>query len=57
MGGRYDSWNEKPSKRFVTPRMSPTVSILELSPLKQPRHALFPAARLWGLPYDDEDEE
>lgn len=56
VGGRYSSWREKPSKRFVTPQMSPTVSILELSPLKQPRRSPFPAARLWGLPYDDDDE-
>ena len=57
VGGRYSSWKEKPSKRFVTPRMSPTVSILELSPLKQPRQYPFPAARLWGLPFGDDDDE
>jgi competence protein CoiA len=57
VGGRYSSWNEKPSKRFVTPQMSPTVSILELSPLKQPRRYPFPAARLWGLPFEEDDDD
>jgi competence protein CoiA len=55
--GRYSTWSEKQSKRFIIPEMSPTVSILELSPLKQPRRYPFPPVRLWGLPYDEDDEE
>jgi len=55
--GRYSTWSEKKSKRFISPEMSPTVSILELSPLKQPRRYPFPPVRLWGLPYDEDDEE
>ncbi len=52
--GRYSySSNEKPSKRFASPQMSPKVSILELSPIQQPRRYPYPAARLWGLPFDD----
>ncbi len=50
------SWyssNERPSKRFITPSLDAGVSILGLSPLNQPRHSPYPAARLWGLPFED----
>lgn len=50
------SWyssNEKPSKRFISPYLDSAVSILDLSPLQQPRHSPYPAARLWSLPFDD----
>ena len=51
------SWyssNEKPSKRFITPSLDAAVSILGLSPLNQPRRYPYPAARLWGLPFDED---
>ncbi len=51
--GRYSSWSEKASKRYVSPKMLPAVSILKLSPLRQPKRFPYPAARLWGLPVDD----
>jgi competence protein CoiA len=54
--GRYSTWSEKVSTRFITPRMDPPVSILELSPLQQPRRYPYPAARLWGLPFEDDDD-
>ena len=51
------SWyssNEKPSKRFITPSLDAAVSILGLSPLNQPQRYPYPAARLWGLPFDED---
>ncbi len=55
--GRYSTWREKPSKRFVSPKLLRTESILDLSPLKQPRRYSYPAAKLWGLPYDEDDDD
>ena len=53
-GGWYSS-KEKPSKRFISPSLDAKVSILDLSPLNQPRRYPYPAARLWGLPFGDDN--
>ena len=54
------SWyssQEKPSKRFITPSLDATTSLLNLSPLNQPRRYPYPPARLWGLPFEDVESQ
>ena len=51
------SSQEKPSKRFITPSLDAATSLLNLSPLNQPRRSPYPPARLWGQPFEDSESE
>ena len=51
------SSQERPSKRFITPSLDAATSLLNLSPLNQPRRSPYPPARLWGQPFEDSESE